>query len=489
MTMRILVFLVCFSLCGFTSQARSGSEPFYSYNVTSHGKGGLYIGGVKYPYDGSIIVFTKNSSFDDAKDSIYSYCVLHHDEHFLDTIKRKRPRPYFFKLWGNVTKSDYRYFDKTPIAYIDSNFDASFSDVPYDTDSPLLFCYDLAALCPNYLTTLFSYVQIGYVRYNDVNNLYHVFEGGYIRKYNVYTSSIKVISFVHTKCDQVIFNSDTFVNSQIHGAFAENISFSRCKFGDQGVMFVDCYQPMKIELIDCAFVASGNPIDLTSMSTARSFAPLDPRLGFVKKPCELLIKNTDVDKINFNYVDFKLSWDGIGREERGAMYIKILERFKKGGQLESYKNLDIEYKQFLYLRDSTLLGAMKNEIDKWWWDYGYDKTRVIENSFKIFGLVILLNLLLFRWLMEVYKPKNFEKLEARLNHKYKFRKNGLVLHKLHKIPAILAYSSYVFWGIKLDVSELKFEKWRWPWIFLILMIEYLAGIVCLAYIANLIITK
>jgi len=70
----------------------------------------------------------------------------------------------------------------------------------------------------------------------------------------------------------------------------------------------------------------------------------------------------------------------------------------------------------------------------------------------------------------------------------KYGKNSL-LYRINKIPAIIAYTAYVFWGIKLELNQIRFEKSWWAFPFFIFMVEYLTGIICLAYIANLIITK
>jgi hypothetical protein len=48
------------------------------------------------------------------------------------------------------------------------------------------------------------------------------------------------------------------------------------------------------------------------------------------------------------------------------------------------------------------------------------------------------------------------------------------------------YTTFVFWGLKLDLKELEIKK---PLYMTILIGQYITGLVCLAYIANYIISK
>jgi len=54
------------------------------------------------------------------------------------------------------------------------------------------------------------------------------------------------------------------------------------------------------------------------------------------------------------------------------------------------------------------------------------------------------------------------------------------------MAGVLLYTAFIFWGLKLDVKELVIKKW---WAIILIVFEYSIGVVCLAYIANFIITK
>lgn len=236
--------------------------------------------------------------------------------------------------------------------------------------------------------------------------------------------------------------------------------------------------PDTIELSYVKFANNDTRLDLSYIQ------PEDTGMHYIR-----LIR-TNVNSIDFNYINFRLAWDGYAQpEEKQMVYNQLREKFKKEGQEESYKNIDIEYKQFLYLKDSTRLGRLQNWIDKTWWNYGYNKTMVIENSLWLFFWMLVFNLVFFRVLWGIYRPASFEQMDERLRKKYLERKWGKLQYKMHKMPAIMAYTAYVFWGIKLDLGELKFEKSWWLLSFVVFMIQYISGVVCLAYIVNLIITK
>lgn len=100
---------------------------------------------------------------------------------------------------------------------------------------------------------------------------------------------------------------------------------------------------------------------------------------------------------------------------------------------------------------------------------------------------MVINLLVFSNLTTIYFPEKFRQHDIRLADRIsRNRRNRRWLYYIARIPAIFIYTSYVFWGLKLDLKEVEIRK---PVFFAILIIEYLMGLICIAYIANYIISK
>ena len=58
--------------------------------------------------------------------------------------------------------------------------------------------------------------------------------------------------------------------------------------------------------------------------------------------------------------------------------------------------------------------------------------------------------------------------------------------KRKHLACVFFYTGFVFWGLSLDIKELKFNSWR---ALILLITEYSFGVICLAYLANYIITN
>lgn len=117
----------------------------------------------------------------------------------------------------------------------------------------------------------------------------------------------------------------------------------------------------------------------------------------------------------------------------------------------------------------------------WWNNYGYDKTKVVQSSLELFFLVWVLNFAFFKYVI----------------HSYPFDEIIFVQRKhLNSRPSVesffttaylsLIFSGFLFFGLKLELNKLKLSS---PLVSIWIIVQYTAGIISIAYIANLIITK
>ncbi|MEQ8361782.1 MAG: hypothetical protein RH948_02880 [Cyclobacteriaceae bacterium] len=191
----------------------------------------------------------------------------------------------------------------------------------------------------------------------------------------------------------------------------------------------------------------------------------------------------DIDKLDFEYHNFRLyfrgdeSYDGII-----GVYTALLESFRRKGYSSSYEKLDKEFLEFKYTH-SGIIGRIQNWFTKNWWDYGYSRHLIFRNSICLNLIFFLLNILCFEKLInEVYRIRKFVLINSHLNRKYPINS---VKRFWYKLPYIFIYTSFIFWGLKLDFDKLGIQKIGMLfWV----IFQYIVGFVCLAYLANYIIT-
>ena len=120
-------------------------------------------------------------------------------------------------------------------------------------------------------------------------------------------------------------------------------------------------------------------------------------------------------------------------------------------------------------------------VKSWWNNYGYDKGKVITSSLELFGIVWFINLILFRKILDIYTYGEISK-----EQKGSSRFRSKVKRQLYLSLLCLIYSGYLFFGLKFEINKLKLKSlWLAFWV----IGQYVVGIICLAYIANLVITR
>jgi hypothetical protein len=197
----------------------------------------------------------------------------------------------------------------------------------------------------------------------------------------------------------------------------------------------------------------------------------------------LRILSKDVDKIDFEYHNFKLYFRGDETyDDKIGVYTSLLESFKRKGYSSSYEKLDKEFKEFQH-KESGRLGYLANWVVKNWWDYGYNKSLVFRNAIILNLLFFIINIFFFDKLINHgYKIRKFVLVNSSLEKKYA---SSQVRLALFKAPYVFLYTCYIFWGLRLDINNLGIHR---IWLFGYILTQYVTGVICLAYLANLIIT-
>lgn len=300
-------------------------------------------------------------------------------------------------------------------------------------------------------------------------------------------SNFKSINIIDSKIGTLVFENNNIHNNisfldysapSVKMSQVNSIEILNCKILEP-IFFKNIPYPKSIVIDNITFINSNSIIDLTAFDNSEQ-----------NSVCEIKIKNIndDISKLKMNYEKFRLNFVDMPNWKKESLYKSLLEEQLKLGYIYGYQKLDKEFKHFEYTKDNTLLGEFKDWMDKTWWEYGYNKFKVITNSLYIFLFIVLINLVFYSHFLAIYFPDKFKKIEERLVDKFSNSNsmiNRLLFH-IYRIPSVIVYSAYLFWGVRLEIKEIEINK---PLIFVLLILEYIVGVICLAYIANYIISK
>lgn len=172
--------------------------------------------------------------------------------------------------------------------------------------------------------------------------------------------------------------------------------------------------------------------------------------------------------------------------DKYLLYQRLKKMTSEKGLFDKYEVYDKQFRELIYLSKNEWL---KNFFDKYWWDYGYDKSRVIYISIGFYLLFSLINLTFSKELKKVYWPDKFQTYESRVDERYQeiqITRTLKIKRRSQHGMGVFLLTAYVFWGVKLDLKDIELRN---RWMILLLISQYIVGIICLAYIANFIVSK
>jgi hypothetical protein len=209
---------------------------------------------------------------------------------------------------------------------------------------------------------------------------------------------------------------------------------------------------------------------------------LDFRNCSAAKNATMILRYVDFEKLKIPLDRFTIKVDDNQTyEQQIILYQQVLNALKENGLAKKYESMDKDYQQLQLIHNER---PIINLLEKHWWDYGYNKALIFRNSLIFFGVFLFINLLLFKHLIKVYLPANIE--EYYNNLKNDSGHTNKVKIAIYTIPCILLYTAFIFWGLKLDVKDLKVKHWL---SLTLIIVEYSVGIICLAYLANYVLSK
>jgi uncharacterized protein YjbI with pentapeptide repeats len=219
--------------------------------------------------------------------------------------------------------------------------------------------------------------------------------------------------------------------------------------------------------------------DTLDLSGTEHFPPNTRIYSLNPKPDDFRLNNethlnlsgADIQNLDINYDHVDLVFNGNARtDDIEHIYEAILQNFKVRGYQNCYEKLDIKYKSF---QGQNGRFSWFWWVPYYWWEYGYDKARVFTISFLAIILLTGYNFFRFNHLI-----KNVYPIEG-LSTAYS-RDIGI------KLWRSFVFTCIVFFSLSLKLDKINFNERRGAvWIMLI----YLFGLVCLAYMANFVLQR
>lgn len=265
-----------------------------------------------------------------------------------------------------------------------------------------------------------------------------------------------------------------FVNFN-RSVFLKKATFDNIIIGDSAkLIFQETVLPDTISFYNNPII--GNEIDL-SVANFKDISHYDSINDRYKKGKWHYINlyKSNVAKFHIDYSHFRLLLTDpetgklLPSDEAKSMYEALLKNFKDRGQIDSYKLLDIEYQEYL---DNSYKKWI-SKLDKWWWNFGYNKEYVFYWVFWSLFIFTVINFFAFNWLQ--VKVYSVGKMPI-----YQKRYNGA------RLWYAFVYTAIVFFSLTLKIDNIKFKNKGGT---LYIMFIYTLGLICIAYMANFVLQK
>ncbi len=291
---------------------------------------------------------------------------------------------------------------------------------------------------------------------------------------SVGSETIPHLFLYYCKVDTLLFFGHKFLGEV---NFDENdidrLSFQNCVFYQ--LPRIKGRLPSNLSFTDCNFQLD---------AIEDKYAKIDFRNTELRDSsrCKLRISHVAVDKFLLPYSHFELVFDSTETfENRTQIYEDIINSCKSNGMVESSKNWDIEYKSFLMRKNFPRIGNLLVKFNVHWWNFGYDKWKILVIWLPLFFLFFLvLNLLLVQGLfLFVYRDEELEKSTFHTQLR-KFFKNDMpdFSQPRFRFAYTLFYTSSIYFGLKLKLNALNYSN-LWGTFYILLM--YGVGSVHLAF--------
>ncbi len=200
---------------------------------------------------------------------------------------------------------------------------------------------------------------------------------------------------------------------------------------------------------------------------------LDPG---IKGRIQIMVSNPDPEKLKIDFSKYKFAHRvGAGYDEISSPFLRYLEYLRGKGELENYRQLDLDFQDFKYFQQHNIFLKALGYIQKYWWNFGYSKHYIFYWLFgSLFFLSIVNVRMVYKLNTDVYELENLSTFIRSSAVRYR---RSLIVHWY----VSFMYTAIIFLSLNVKMDRIKFEH---TGLLLYFFFIYLFGIVCLAYLAN-----
>lgn len=313
------------------------------------------------------------------------------------------------------------------------------------------------------------------------------------------SSQTVTLQLTDSKINSLNLQNDVIQNVVITNCVIDTLLLDRSdirnlviKSGSIGFLsLTECHKIRSLVMGDSITLGTIDLSDFRAPKEGDVFVKISSPLKTVQaKDARLVVDSkSDFNELDIDYHNFALCFDPAtygNADASRTLYSRLLKKFEESGQSDNYLRL---YKQKRFFEaslnpDSTLWSKASTGVlffftytlPDWWWGFGFEKQKIIRNT-----LILFLTFFLFGFFA-------FEKLWA----EYPMVENERLLKKYRaknfpaRIYVPLIGIAILFFGIEFKITRLNFLSW---WRTTSVLLIYGLGLFCLAFIANLIITK
>lgn len=293
----------------------------------------------------------------------------------------------------------------------------------------------------------------------------------------------KTASFKNSKFYKPVRYAEVSFNGDVnfdYAVFKDNLTFKNVNFTNN-VSFYNTQLPDSLALDNIGFQNSKAVIDLR----LTKLDSLNSRNKVAHEKCKLFLRKVDFDRILINSDNFELCFD-INTKFSDVVYAyeRVINKCRELGMKESEEYFAIELKK-LKLRNKhpNIYGTLISLTLKYWWNFGYNREKIIMNTIYAFSVVFLCVFFFLPSFLKAYSPKYLE-LSMPYFSEYKLRNRKSLTRRVN---LSFFYTLFLFFNLKISFTELKFSQY--PFRSIVILVFNVIGLIHLAYLISLILNK
>ncbi|RYC70020.1 pentapeptide repeat-containing protein [Spirosoma sordidisoli] len=293
----------------------------------------------------------------------------------------------------------------------------------------------------------------------------------------------------------IYFNDEAKFSSTI---FPQFTTFNSSTFAINPV-FTNAQLPNELSFNDVQFTYK-SPLEINAKVdfTHTQIDSLRKRTGDPSAKCIISLRNTDVSRFILPYDYFKIAFDELlplndsvlvalldsnkpkpvyTYEEKSSLYEALIKNCQEAGMTKSVQGWDIEYRKMQNEYKFGWLSLFINYFNEWWWNFGYDRWRILVIWLPFFFLSFLTY---NYWHIERLRSKMYQDSELGIHFKDQAGNSPRPVFKnwRKRFSFVFFYTAVIYFGFKIRHESVNYNYTRG---LLYLYLMYAIGTIHMAF--------